>query len=81
MKWAKAKIKRARRLGVQRVSTSERDVIGSDVRSKSKGFGGQWYTVNSSKLKVRAWWWELGEVGVPDENLEHLPTFKDADGR
>lgn len=54
MTWAKAKVKRARKLGVQRVSTSEQDEVGSDVRFKGKKFGRQWYTVNSSKLKSGA---------------------------
>lgn len=43
----------------------QRDGVDSDARSKSKEFGCQRDTVNSSKLKVRVWWWELEKVVSP----------------
>lgn len=40
---------------------SEREEVGSDVRAESKEWEVSSVRVNSSKLKVVVWWWELGE--------------------
>lgn len=59
------------------VTTSMREGVGSDVRAESKESEVNGVRVNSSKLKVMLWCWELEEGA---DCLELLLTFEDADG-
>lgn len=53
-----------------------REEVGSDVRAESKELEVNGMRVNSSKLKVMLWCWELEEGA---DYLELLLTFEDAD--